>query len=88
MTAASISAERNFESFNPICDHRVIKINRLTAELIMLCEGLKQVEPRLAAVAQTRYGQAAMWALKAAMSTARVERAVKERVEHDEGEIA
>jgi hypothetical protein len=62
----SIGAARVREDFNPSKDDLVTKIKRYTADLIDLCEDLKDVEPRLAALAQTAYEEAAMWAVKAA----------------------
>ena len=62
----SIGAQRVRESFNPSGDDMVNKIKRYTADLIDLCEELKPLEPRLAALAQTSYEEAAMWAVKAA----------------------
>ena len=62
----SIGAERVRESFNPSKDNMVDKIKRYTADLIDLCEDLKALEPRLAAMVQTAYEEAAMWAVKAA----------------------
>ena len=65
-TQGSIGAHRVRESFNPSQDNVVDKIKRYTADLIDLCEDLKHFEPRLAALAQTAYEEAAMWAVKAA----------------------
>jgi hypothetical protein len=62
----SIGAQRVREDFNPSGDTVVNKIKRYTADLIDLCEDLKQLDPRLAALAQTSYEEAAMWAVKAA----------------------
>jgi hypothetical protein len=62
----SLGAERVRESFNPSQDNMVDKLKRYTADLIDLCEDLKHLEPRLAALAQTAYEEAAMWAVKAA----------------------
>jgi len=62
----SIGAQRVRESFNPSKDSMVDKIKRYTADLIDLCEDLKHLDPRLAAIAQTEYESAAMWAVKAA----------------------
>jgi hypothetical protein len=62
----SIGALRVRESFNPSKDNMVDKIKRYTADLIDLCEDLKQLDPRLASLAQTAYEEAAMWAVKAA----------------------
>lgn len=39
-------------------------ILRLSADLIDLCEQHKDKEPRLAALAQTHYEEASMWAMK------------------------
>jgi hypothetical protein len=65
-TTGSLGAHRVRESFNPSKDSMVDKIKRYTADLIDLCEDLKPLEPRLAAIAQTTYEEAAMWAVKAA----------------------
>lgn len=65
-TQGSIGAHRVRESFNPSGENVVDKLKRYTADLIDLCEDLKQVEPRLASLAQTAYEEAAMWAVKAA----------------------
>ena len=62
----SIGAQRVREDFNPSKDDLVTKIKRYTADLIDLCEDLKPLDPRLAALAQTSYEEAAMWAVKAA----------------------
>lgn len=69
MPAGSIGAERVREDFNPSKDDEVTKIKRYTADLIDLCEGMKHLDPRLAALAMTRYEEAAMWAVK--LATAR-----------------
>jgi hypothetical protein len=66
MMQGSIGAARVREDFNPSSDDMVTKIKRYTADLIDLCEGLKSLDPRLAALAQTAYEEAAMWAVKAA----------------------
>lgn len=65
-TNGSVGAMRVRESFNPSKDNMVDKIKRYTADLIDLCEDLKHLDPRLAALAQTEYENAAMWAVKAA----------------------
>lgn len=62
----SIGAHRVRESFNPSQDSTVDKIKRLSADLIDLCETLKPLDARCAALAQTAYEDAAMWAVKAA----------------------
>jgi hypothetical protein len=69
MVSGSIGAARVRESFNPSKDSMVDKVKRYTADLIDLCEDLKQLDPRLAALAQTAYEEAAMWAVKAATTT-------------------
>jgi hypothetical protein len=62
----STGAARVREDFNPSGDDTVTKIKRYTADLIDLCEDLKNLDPRLASLAQTAYEEAAMWAVKAA----------------------
>lgn len=62
----SLGAQRVRANFNPGQNDLVTKIKRYTADLIDLCEELKQKEGRLAALAQTAYEEAAMWAVKAA----------------------
>ena len=65
----SLGARRVRESFNPSKDGMVDKIKRYTADLIDLCEELKTTpgeQTRIAALAQTAYEEAAMWAVKAA----------------------
>jgi hypothetical protein len=66
MPAGSIGAVRVREDFNPSKDDMVTKLKRYTADLIDLCEELKHLDPRCAALAQTAYEEAAMWAVKAA----------------------
>jgi hypothetical protein len=66
MPAGSIGALRVREDFNPSNDDMVTKLKRYTADLIDLCEELKHLDPRLAALAQTYYETAAMYAVKAA----------------------
>jgi hypothetical protein len=53
-------------TFNPDNNSVVDQIKQKTAELIDLCETLKQKDGRLASIAQTEYESAAMWAVKAA----------------------
>ena len=67
---ASIGAERVRLNFNPSQDNVVDKIKTLTSNLIDVCEDLKQLDPRLASLAQTAYEEAAMWAVKAATTQA------------------
>jgi hypothetical protein len=62
--AKSIGAERVRASFNPSDKSRVSEIKQATARLIDICEENKDLDPRLAALAQTAYEEAAMWAVK------------------------
>jgi len=65
----SLGARRVRESFNPSGETAVTKFKRYTADLIDLCEQLKDddgEQNRLASLAQTAYEEAAMWAVKAA----------------------
>lgn len=64
--APDLGLQRVRYSFNPNNDDKVSTIKRRTAELINLCEDWKEKDPRLAALAQTAYEEAAMWAVKAA----------------------
>ena len=78
--SGSIGAMRVRESFNPSQHSLVDKLKRYTADLIDLCEDLKKSDmdgpasdeqARCAALAQTNYEQAAMWAVKAATTVIR-----------------
>lgn len=62
----TIGQDRVRVAFNPSSTSIVDEIKALTADLIDLCETLKPLDPRLAALAQTAYEEAAMWAVKAA----------------------
>lgn len=62
----SLGEDRVRAKFNPSADKVVDQIKHKTAELIDLCEGLKPLDARLVALAQTHYEDAAMWAVKAA----------------------
>lgn len=71
----SLGAYRVRESFNPSGASTVDLIKRHTADLIDMCEEMKnkdvslmgtQEKARLCALAQTAYEEAAMWAVKAA----------------------
>lgn len=55
-------------SFNPSENTNVRAIKEKTAELIDIVETIKNNDPRLAALAQTHYEDAAMWAVKLATS--------------------
>lgn len=60
----SLGAKRVRESFNPSQDNHVDKIKRWSADCIDFCEEHKHLDPRLAALAQTAFEEAAMWAVK------------------------
>jgi hypothetical protein len=62
----SIGEDRVRMKFNPSADSLVDRIKQQSAALIDLCEILKGKDARLAALAQTHYEDAAMWAVKAA----------------------
>jgi hypothetical protein len=62
----SIGTDRVRLDFNPSDSSLVGPIRNETAALIDLCEELKGKDVRLAALAQTAYEEAAMWAVKAA----------------------
>ena len=53
-------------TFNPNAHSDVDLIKNNSAELIDFSETLKSKDPRLAALAQTAYEEAAMWAVKLA----------------------
>lgn len=65
----SLGEKRVRVSFN-VADGRqhddIATIKHLSAQLIDICEYLKDKDPRLAYLAQTAYEEAAMWAVKAA----------------------
>ncbi len=62
----SIGEDRVRVQFNPSSINTVDIIKQKSAELIDICEALKVHDGRLAALAQTAYEEAAMWAVKAA----------------------
>lgn len=62
----TLGEQRVRTTFNPSAQSDVDVIKQKTAELIDLCEGLKAKDGRLAALAQTAFEEAAMWAVKAA----------------------
>lgn len=64
----SLGLDRVRAEFNPSKDNAVGFIKILSAELIDFCEEIKDLDPRLAALAQTAYEEAAMWAVKLATS--------------------
>jgi len=60
----SVGSDRVREAFNPSMDNDVDKIKRWAADCIDFCEEHKDLDPRLAALAQTSFEDAAMWAVK------------------------
>ena len=66
ITVKTIGEHRARTEFNPSKDSIVDQIKQKTAELINLCDELKNKDARLAYIAQTEYESAAMWAVKAA----------------------
>jgi hypothetical protein len=68
----SIGEQRVRTEFNPSKSGEVEQIKQKTADLINMCEELKNAQGdnrekgRCAALAQTAYEEAAMWAVKAA----------------------
>lgn len=64
----SQGAGRVRSDFNPSGDSHVTAIKSKSAELIDYCEQFKNSgeQARCAALAQTKYEEAAMWAVKAA----------------------
>lgn len=64
----TIGEDRVRTKFNPSAISDVDTIKQQTAALIDMCEGMKSQgrDPRLVALAQTAYEEAAMWAVKAA----------------------
>lgn len=52
--------------FNTTGSSEVDGIKHLSAQLINVCETMKDRDPRLCALAQTAYEEAAMWAVKLA----------------------
>lgn len=62
----TLGQKRVRTSFNPSTENMVDVIKQKSAELIDLCEEIKYKDPRLAALAQTHYEDAAMWAVKCA----------------------
>ncbi len=70
MAEQTLGEKRVRKAFNPGDSDAVGTIKAQTAQLIDVCEVLKTAgkDPRLVALAQTAYEQAAMWAVKAATS--------------------
>lgn len=72
----SIGQDRVRVNFNPSGDSEVDEIKRQTAVLIDMCETFREdgfpEQSRCAALAQTAYEEAAMWAVKAATAAPKV----------------
>ena len=66
MAELTIGEKRVRVDFNVGGNDTVGYIKKETARLIDVCEELKARDPRLAALAQAAYEEAAMWAVKAA----------------------
>lgn len=64
--AKTIGEKRVRTEFNPSSQQMVDLIKQKSAELINLCEDLKERDPRCASIAQTEFESACMWAVKAA----------------------
>ena len=64
MQEQTLGQRRVRTSFNPSKDNLVDEVKRMSASLIDLCDIHKDLDPRLAALAQTAYEEAAMWAVK------------------------
>lgn len=62
----SIGEQRVRTEFNPAQSGIVDEIKQKVAELINICNGLKDKDARLAAIAMTEFEGAAHWAVKAA----------------------
>lgn len=62
----TIGEKRVRTEFNPSASGDVEAIKQGTAALINVCEDLKEKDPRLCALAQTAFEEAAMWAVKLA----------------------
>lgn len=66
MREKTLGEQRVRIDFNTEGSSQIDEIKRMSAELIDICEGLKDKDPRLASVAMTDYEKAAMWAVKLA----------------------
>lgn len=64
MNEQTLGRKRVRYAFNPSGDSLVDTIKTKTADLIDFIEDHKVRDPRLAALAQTHYEDAAMWAVK------------------------
>lgn len=68
MSEKTLGEARVRTDFNVTGSTVVDVIKQKSAELINLCESLKEKDGRLASLAQTSFEEAAMWAVKAATS--------------------
>lgn len=66
MSEQTLGEARVRTDFNVTNNSTVDVIKQKTAELINMCETLKEKDGRLASLAQTAFEEAAMWAVKAA----------------------
>lgn len=66
---ATIGEDRVRIGFNPAANDVVSQFKQKTAELINLADSIKNLDPRLSAIAQTAYEEACMWAVKLATAT-------------------
>lgn len=62
----TVGEERVRIEFNPSQSDIVSVLKQRTAQIINLCEPLKEKDVRLASLAQTAFEEACMWAAKAA----------------------
>ena len=69
MAEKSIGEKRVRSDFNVTEDSTVNNIKYCAAELINMCEEIKDKDPRLAALAQTYFEIGAMLAVKASTAT-------------------
>lgn len=65
-TEKTVGEKRVRTDFNVSTSSLVDEIKKKSAEMIDICESLKEKDGRLASLAQTAYEEAAMWAVKAA----------------------
>ncbi len=66
MNNKTLGEARVRTDFNVTGASIIDEIKQKSAELINICETLKEKDGRLASLAQTAYEDAAMWAVKAA----------------------
>ena len=66
MKEKTLGEARVRTEFNVTNNSTIDLIKQKSAELINICETLKEKDGRLASLAQTSFEEAAMWAVKAA----------------------